>query len=241
MPLGLIAGSRYEEREATLDPHACVLLYSDGLVEAHNSEREMFGNDRTAGVLAQAGDASTVINHLLGALDGYTDPDAEQEDDITLVVLRREELRPAHVLADFRVASQPGNERDAMRRVSEAVGDALPKDRLERLGTATAEATMNAMEHGNRYDPDLFVHVLALATDDELTVRIVDHGGDREIAPAPLPDIDAKLDGRQSPRGWGLFLIERMVDELRQRSDGDRHTVELVMNLEGGRDAERDT
>ena len=236
MPLGLIAGSRYEEREATLDPHACVLLYSDGLVEAHDSKREMFGNDRAAAVLAQAGDASSVIDRLLGELDGYTDPDAEPEDDITLVVLRREELRPARVLADFRVASQPGNERDAMRRVAEAVGDVLPSERLERLGTATAEATMNAMEHGNRYDPDLFVHVRVLATDDELTVRIVDHGGDREIAPAPLPDIDAKLDGRQSPRGWGLFLIRSMVDELREDSDGSRHTVELIMRLEGGSD-----
>jgi len=95
---------------------------------------------------------------------------------------------------------------------------------------------MNAMEHGNRYDPDLFVHVHVSATDDELTVRIVDHGGDREIAPAPLPDIDAKLDGRQSPRGWGLFLIRSMVDELREDSDGSRHTVELIMALEGGGD-----
>ena len=72
-------------------------------------------------------------------------------------------------------------------------------------------------------------------------VAIIDHGGAREIARAATPDIDAKLEGRQSPRGWGLFLIEQMVDEVRQRSDGARHTVELVMHLEGARDDERES
>jgi serine phosphatase RsbU (regulator of sigma subunit)/anti-sigma regulatory factor (Ser/Thr protein kinase) len=235
MPLGLMPGLRYEEREATLDPHACVLLYSDGLVEAHDARREMFGNRRAAEVLAIADRAPGVIERLIGALDGYTDPQADQEDDITLVVLRREERPQARVLADFRIESQPGNERDAMRRVVEAAGGVLGAERLERLGTATAEATMNAMEHGNRYDPELFVHVAVSATEQQLVVRIVDHGGDRDIAPAPEPDIDAKLAGEQSPRGWGLFLIRSMVDELREDSDGSRHTVELVMHLEGGR------
>jgi serine phosphatase RsbU (regulator of sigma subunit)/anti-sigma regulatory factor (Ser/Thr protein kinase) len=234
MPLGLMPGSRYEEREAMLDPSACVLFYSDGLVEAHDAQREMFGTERAARVLAESSAAQPAIGRLIDALDGYTDPGAEQEDDITLVVLARLSAEGPRVLADFRVASQPGNERDAMRRVTEAVGDGLPKDRLERLGTATAEATMNAMEHGNRYDPDLFVAVRVCATDDDVTVRIVDHGGDRDIAPAPAPDIDAKLEGRQSPRGWGLFLIRSMVDEVREDSDGSRHSVELVMRLRGG-------
>jgi anti-sigma regulatory factor (Ser/Thr protein kinase) len=96
---------------------------------------------------------------------------------------------------------------------------------------------MNAMEHGNRYDPDLFVHIVVSNTPERVSVRIVDHGGDRDIAAAPLPDIGEKLAGRQSPRGWGLFLIERMVDAVHEDSDGSRHTVELVMHTEGGEDA----
>src|SRR5579871_189619 len=115
MPLGLMPGMRYEEREATLDPHACVLLYSDGLVEAHDARRDMFGNQRAESVLAQPGDAAAVIERLLAALDGYTDPEAEQEDDITLVVLRREPVSAPAVLADFSVPSQPGGEREVMR------------------------------------------------------------------------------------------------------------------------------
>jgi anti-sigma regulatory factor (Ser/Thr protein kinase) len=99
---------------------------------------------------------------------------------------------------------------------------------------------MNAMEHGNGYRSDLDVSVRVSADGHAVTVSISDHGGAREIASADAPDLDAKLDGRQSPRGWGLFLIERMVDELRQTSDGDRHTVELTMYLEGDRDGQRE-
>src|SRR6185437_9633038 len=132
-------------------------------------------------LLAQAGDAQTVVDRLLHDLDGYTGPDAEQEDDITLVVLRRggEPAATSAIVADLRIQSQPGNEREAMDRVGEAVGGLLSPERLERLKTATAEATMNAMEHGNRYDPDLFVHILVTTTPERVTVRIVDHGGDR--------------------------------------------------------------
>ena len=242
MPLGLLPGMSYEERETTLPVGATVLLYSDGLVEAHDHAREMFGTERVVELLGQGGDCSAVIGELLGALDRFTGEELEQEDDITLVALRRRggEQASAGVLADFTLTSEPGNEREAMRRVAAAAEPfGLAPERLERLKTATAEATMNAMEHGNGYRRDLDVAVRVSADAGTLTVAISDRGGARPLAPADAPDIDAKLEGRQSPRGWGLFLIERMVDELRQSSDGERHTVELVMQLEGGRDAQR--
>jgi serine phosphatase RsbU (regulator of sigma subunit)/anti-sigma regulatory factor (Ser/Thr protein kinase) len=238
MPLGLMPGMTYEEKETTLESGACVLLYSDGLIEAHDPQREMFGTARVVDLLGREPDSQAVIDDLLSALDGFTGAELEQEDDITLVVVRRHGGDEVDgVLADFRLASAPGNEREAIRRVGEAAASlAITPARLERLKTATAEATMNAMEHGNGYRGDLDVRVVLTASDDELIVRIVDHGGDREIANAATPDIDAKLEGRQSPRGWGLFLIEKMVDEVRQSSSGAQHTVELVMHLEGAHD-----
>ncbi len=48
------------------------------------------------------------------------------------------------------------------------------------------------------------------------------------------PDIDAKLRGDQTPRGWGLFLIQNLVDAVRESSDDSRHTVELVLRTDGG-------
>jgi anti-sigma regulatory factor (Ser/Thr protein kinase) len=80
------------------------------------------------------------------------------------------------------------------------------------------------------------VEIDVVAVDGVLTVRITDHGLGGPVGEAETPDLEAKLEGLQKPRGWGLFLIENMVDELRVTDAEDRHTVELVVNLEGGGD-----
>ena len=65
---------------------------------------------------------------------------------------------------------------------------------------------------------------------------MTDYGDAGEPADPEQPDIEAKLDGRQSPRGWGLFLIKEMVDETRVTTEDGKHTLELVLHLNGGSD-----
>ena len=60
----------------------------------------------------------------------------------------------------FSVPSEPGNERQVLARVAEAVADCgLDADALERIKTASAEAAMNAIEHGNHNRAELPVDV----------------------------------------------------------------------------------
>jgi anti-sigma regulatory factor (Ser/Thr protein kinase) len=73
-----------------------------------------------------------------------------------------------------------------------------------------------------------------LLSDTRLAVRIADFGTDQVTPEYEEPDIDAKLEGKQSPRGWGLFLIKNMVDEINVTTDKTLHTVELILNLKGG-------
>jgi anti-sigma regulatory factor (Ser/Thr protein kinase) len=143
------------------------------------------------------------------------------------------------VLADFDLESAPGNERQAIERVGRAVANlGLAPARLERLKTAVAEATMNAMEHGNEYRPDRPVSIRVLKSTGRVRVQISDQGDAGELGEPEAPDLEAKLEGRQRPRGWGLFLIEKMVDEARVTSEGGGRTVELVLRLEGGGDGD---
>jgi serine phosphatase RsbU (regulator of sigma subunit)/anti-sigma regulatory factor (Ser/Thr protein kinase) len=244
MPLGLMPGMAYEEKEAMLAPGDSVLLHSDGVVEAHDSQRDMFGFPRLKETMAGAAGGQQLIDRVLSDLEAFTGPDAEQEDDITMVTLQRSGGQ-AHmsassngsVLADFDLPSEPGNERQAMELVSQAVADVgLGPARLERLKTAVAEATMNAMEYGNEYRSDRPVSIRVVHSEDRLRVQVTDQGGGGELAEAEAPDLEAKLEGRQKPRGWGLFLIEEMVDEARVTSEGGGRTVELVLRLEGGGD-----
>lgn len=140
---------------------------------------------------------------------------------------------PWECVAEHRIVSQPGNEHLAMRYLSEAVAPGLLAPRqLERLRTAVAEATMNAMEHGNEYRADRPVVLNVLVSPHAVAVRVTDHGGGRARVAPVAPDLEAKLAGRQSPRGWGLFLIERLVDVMRTSSANERHTLELIMERE---------
>jgi serine phosphatase RsbU (regulator of sigma subunit) len=93
MPLGLLPGMSYEEKEIVLEEGDSVLFYSDGLVEAHDPQRDMFGFPRLQGLVgAHRSDGSALVNFLLSELARFTGEEWEQEDDITLVTLDRSEM-----------------------------------------------------------------------------------------------------------------------------------------------------
>ena len=240
MPLGLLPGMQYEEKETVLRSGECLLLYSDGLVEAHSPTREMFGFPRLQTLMGSPTD-DNLVPFLLDRLRDFTGPNWEQEDDVTMVLLQ---ARPSpadghgpasEILARFELPSRPGNERRAMEQVADIVAPfGLPQAKVDRLKTAVAEATMNAMEHGNKYNEELPVLIEVARRADDLTVSITDKGANQPIPESEVPDLTAKLAGQQSPRGWGLFLIQKMVDEMHVTTDDMHHTVTLVIHLTEG-------
>ncbi len=241
MPLGLMPGMAYEEKETVLEPGDSVLLHSDGIVEAHDPDRQMFGFPRLKETVADAPGGQPLIDRVLRDLAGFTGAATEQEDDITMVTLERSEASTQAspgsdetMLAEFELASEPGNEREAMSRVENAVaGLGMDPGRLERLKTAVAEATMNAIEHGNEYRPDAEVGIRVLRRGNAVRVRITDRGEAGALPEPEVPDLEAKLEGGQEPRGWGLFLIEKMVDYARMETGAEGRTLELGMRLRG--------
>jgi serine phosphatase RsbU (regulator of sigma subunit) len=89
MPLGLMPGMDYEEKEIVLGEGESILFYSDGLVEAHDPHREMFGFSRLRELIAtHASGGPELADFLLAELEQFTGVEWEQEDDITLVTLQ---------------------------------------------------------------------------------------------------------------------------------------------------------
>ncbi len=261
MPLGLLPGMAYEEADAVVDDGQGLLLYSDGFVEAHAPDGEMYGFPRLRDAYgAFDGDTgSELVDRLLDELHAFTGRAWEQEDDLTLVALRRsrgtgftqadEAAGPEEAagdaaagpgersLLDLEIPGAIGNERIAMDQVAEAVASLeLPAERLERLKTAVSEAAMNAIEHGSQGRPEIPIRVHVTVTDESLRVRIADLGlgGEIPLGTSEVPDLEAKLAGEQTPRGWGLFLIEQMVDELGVEQTDEGQAVVLTLHLKGG-------
>jgi serine phosphatase RsbU (regulator of sigma subunit) len=88
MPLGLMPGMSYEEAEIRLAPHDTVLFYTDGLVEAHNPGREMFGLPRIEALIAGHPGGPELVTYLLEHQTAFTGPGWEQEDDTTTIILQ---------------------------------------------------------------------------------------------------------------------------------------------------------
>ena len=89
MPLGLMPQMSYEEMGTDLEVGEAVLFYSDGLVEAHDPKGEMFGFPRLRALISEHGKERSLGEFLLEKLYSFTGEDWEQEDDITLLTLRR--------------------------------------------------------------------------------------------------------------------------------------------------------
>ena len=134
-------------------------------------------------------------------------------------------------MAEFDIPSQPGNERTASEKALEVLEPVKLDDAVNnRLKTAVAEATMNAMEHGNQYREDLPVRIKVMSNDEQVVIQVHDFGAGMSQVEMVLPDLDSKLAGEQSPRGWGLFLIKNMVDEMNLLQDEQGQIIELIVN-----------
>src|SRR5215212_6548941 len=89
MPLGLMPGMSYEQKEIVLDVGEGVFFYSDGLVEAHDPKGEMFGFPRLKALIAEHAEERSIGNFLMKELHSFVGEGWEQEDDITLLTLKR--------------------------------------------------------------------------------------------------------------------------------------------------------
>jgi serine phosphatase RsbU (regulator of sigma subunit) len=93
MPLGLMTGMSYEEKEIVLEEGAVAFFYTDGLVEAHAPDNEMFGFPRLRALIAEHDEEATLEASLMEELYSFVGEGWEQEDDITLLTLERPTLR----------------------------------------------------------------------------------------------------------------------------------------------------
>ncbi len=114
---------------------------------------------------------------------------------------------------ELHIPSVMGFEKVAMEcAASTAKKMGFTEDRIEDLKTAVAEACLNAIEHGNKMDTSTKVGITLTIEESKLQVSVKDEGkGFKEI---PNPSIENKMKGKDQPRGWGIFLIKSLVNEV---------------------------
>lgn len=135
---------------------------------------------------------------------------------------------------EVNLPSKLGYERIAMEcSASFAKTVGFIQERIEDLKTAVSEACLNAMEHGNKLIPEARVIVNMNYEDGFLSVSVVDEGKGIEEFPEEF-DILEKIEHLQSPRGLGIFLIKRLVDQVEfNKMTSEGHMVRMVIKMRG--------
>jgi len=74
------------------------------------------------------------------------------------------------------------------------------------------------------------VRIKVMSSAAQIAIRVHDFGAGMPQDEMISPDLDSKLAGEQSPRGWGLFLIKNMVDEMNILQGEQGQIIELIVN-----------
>ena len=99
-------------------------------------------------------------------------------------------------------------------------------DKIEDLKTAIGEAVANAIEHGNQLNVEIKVLVVLAVQARSLALQVVDQGQQ------PIPNIPVERVEREDNRGWGMFLIKNLVDEVEVFAQPGRNEIRMVIHLE---------
>jgi serine/threonine-protein kinase RsbW len=91
---------------------------------------------------------------------------------------------------------------------------------------------MNAIEHGNQADAATRVGIRLTAGPDRLQVAVQDRSRRRGIRRPAAPDIESRVAGKTATRGWGIFLIENLMDEVSFESNAEGNVVKMIIYLD---------
>ncbi|QHT63396.1 SpoIIE family protein phosphatase [Paenibacillus lycopersici] len=250
LPIGIDPDAAYEEITLQLESGDRFLLYTDGLIEAVNRHGEMYSFEGLEAELStwnSAADLAEVIDEWLSRVDLECGPG---QDDRTVVVL---ELAGEYgsVLAklnlasgeqgtssvpfdnpflsrEWSVRSQLGAERLIAMKIGDWMGERWPEcDIREDAQSAICEAMINAIEHGNKLQPNQYVTVIAQIGGMLAVCRVYDEGGG--FFPRLSRDeeeMHKKLES-EDPRGWGLVMIDSLADYWTTGRDERGFYIEL--------------
>jgi serine/threonine-protein kinase RsbW len=219
--------------QIALLPGDLLVFYTDGIVDMVNGGIEPFGFERLQESIKRHANASLndLPQRLIADAESYTGV-KEHIDDLTLMIVKIDELnaplngeamvsekasRDNETPGEVRLSlpSCLGYERmamDAVAAMARMMG--FSAERIEDLRTAVSETCINAIEHGNKLNAASRVDVLIRSSPQTLTVQVFDNGPGFTSAAHAVPQLEKKIRGEDDPRGWGLFLIEKLVDQV---------------------------
>ncbi|HLH41700.1 MAG TPA: SpoIIE family protein phosphatase [Bryobacteraceae bacterium] len=219
MPLGVREGEIYDQVSAPLEPQDLVLFFSDGITEARNSARQLFGVERLEEFVRANGQRNPedLVEGVRQAVVAFSGAD-RLTDDLTVVAVRMEQRQLPAARAEIELDSDLRHLRQAREFVRSFCGN-IPDAPIDpeseiSLELAVNEAASNIIKHAYHGRPDQRIHMEAEAFASHICIRL-HHFGDPFQPSSALPP---RLNGARES-GFGIYIINQSVDEVRYGRD----------------------
>jgi sigma-B regulation protein RsbU (phosphoserine phosphatase) len=228
LPLGVREGEIYDQVSVPLDSGDVLLLFSDGITDARNPAKEVFGVERLEACVLRNRhlEPTALVKAIRKEVLAFAETDW-LADDLTVVAIGVEEVESPTASAESEIESDLLQ----LRRAREFVRDfcrRLPARPLDEdvcaLELAVNEAASNIMKHAYHGRKDQPIHLEGEAFPGRILFRLRHLGDPFDPSKSPPPNLDVSCES-----GFGLYLMERSTDDVRYyRDESGRNCVELV-------------
>lgn len=239
LPIGIMANMKFEMQETFIPSNTTIFVYTDGLTEAENAEKELFGDDRMIDKLKDMKNNSSKvqIEQMLDEVHQHV-KDAEQSDDLTMVSIKykRENFESKF----YRKLSLHNDIRETPK-IADFMDDVTSETGIDiglasSLNLALEEAVVNVMNYA--YSPDVVGDILieAYATESHIEFIITDNGIPFDPTNAGIElDITSGIEER-NVGGLGIFLVTHLMDEVNYERKNKKNILTLKKNLKTTRE-----
>jgi sigma-B regulation protein RsbU (phosphoserine phosphatase) len=229
--LGVSEREIYEQVRVSLEPGDVLLFYSDGLTETRNGDGELFGIERLAECVRTYGrlEPEALIDEIRQAAVAFSNSETFG-DDLTCVAVRIDERELPLTRAELEMSSdleELSRVRAFVRDVCRTLpGPPLDDSEISQLELAMTEAASNVMRHAYQGRTDQRIQLDAEVFVDRIVLRLHHLGETFDPDAVNAPTFDGTQEG-----GFGMYIIERSVDEVRYyRDERGRNCISMVKN-----------
>lgn len=214
IPLGYDGRYCFVEQGCMLGEGDTLVLYTDGVTEARNSEREMLGLKRWSDIVAKNEDLPNAIKHFIGQ--------AKPTDDITLMTICKESpVLPMTINVPCREDQWPVL-RNAIHSFGLCIG--MERKALKKYEVAAEEAIVNILHYSQAND----IEIVLSSQDSAFTIQLMDDG--LPFDPTEHTPNNKTIDERQIG-GMGIHLIRQIVDEMHYERKEEKNILGLVKKI----------
>ena len=214
IPLGYDGRYCFVEQGCMLGEGDTLVLYTDGVTEAHNSEREMLGLKRWSDIVAKNEDLPNAIKHFIGQ--------ADPTDDITLMTIcKKSPVLPMTINVPCREDQWPVL-RNAIHSFGLCIG--MERKALKKYEVAAEEAIVNILHYSQAND----IEIVLSSQDSAFTIQLMDDG--LPFDPTEHTPNNKTIDERQIG-GMGIHLIRQIVDEMHYERKKEKNILRMVKLL----------